>query len=530
MNAIAFMISEYRQLEYKSQANFPTKCRNYPYRLTPLEIQMMKKFLKVLFVFAFFFCRHDAFGAAQTVTPLESSVPTGTAVFVNAYPLLNSPADAQNMYFVWDFNDSSQVVDPREYNNGSKLDVGNAFPSPVAGHVFYVAGPHTITLNRYQRMLNSARGQLLQTVRVNVNVVASGRRQYFVDAVHGNDKNAGTQSAPFQTVDKATSKLGNSIELDFMCGQSFSFSNQINLGFSNAHLSHYGSGSAPVLNKITGGNIINTWNSKDVAVNGLTFTSTQNCMIGVLRGINTTFIDCNFGNVNQAIQGSAGANGILIQGCTQLAPYGIGSRCEWIEGSNWVSVGNTYFNSGGESPIRMDTAAAGSNGGVGVSIVADRIGQILTPSHKTAKAALTLRCGSNITQTACLIVDAENSVNTPGWPNKISNVDLRQNILVGISQSDGDAKMCFYTGIFNGAMQDNLVYTLQGPAYIVSTTNPDSRLNCTGILFRNNAMYGWSANSRLVGISGNTAVITNTGNIANITVGKQPNPMPAIMP
>jgi hypothetical protein len=177
----------------------------------------------------------------------------------------------------------------------------------------------------------------------------------------------------------------------------------------------------------------------------------------------------------------------------------------------------------------MDSGTPNSPGGVNVAFIANRVGQLLSPTRPMAKAALTFRCGRNITEQDCLIVDAENSINTPGWPNTISNIDVRNNLLIGATQNDGDAKMCFYTGIQNGAMQMNQVYAQQGPAYTLQTIDPNPKLNDTNIIFRNNTAIGWSPNSRIATIPSPTGLIINTNNTMSIPTTRPalPTTMPA---
>jgi hypothetical protein len=460
---------------------------------------------------------------------LEPSVPTGTAIHVSAYPLFTNPSDTFNHSLAWNFGEQTLVPDPRNYATHKQIDIGQSFPGPIAAHIYYTPGPKTITLHDYALNPDGSQGPLLRTATATINVLPANRHQFYVDSIKGNDKNPGTQSQPLKSADAAFSHLGSNTEIDFTSAQTFLFTTQINLGFTNAHLSHFNSGPAPILCKTTPGNFFSTWNAKDIAINGLTFTSSgPQQILGIFRGQNITFTDCNFANLAQAIQGSDNLNGMFIQRCKQLPPFNMSSRCEWIEGNNWISAGNTYFNSTAESPVRMDSGSPTSPGGVNVSFTANRVGQLLSPTRKMAKAALTFRDGQNIFESNCLIIDAENSINTPGWPNTINNIDIRNNVLIGTSQSDGDAKMCFYTGIKSGALQNNTVFTKQGPAYTIQTLDPNPKLNDTGVIFRNNTATGWSPNSRLATISNPTGLIINSNNTA--TTKPTTPTLPATMP
>ena len=466
---------------------------------------------------------------SPSIDVLEPTIPLGTAAHVSAYPLFPNPSDTFNHCLHWNFGEPNPVPDPRNYATHAQIDIGQSFPGPIAAHIYYRPGPKTITLHDYALNPDGSQGPLLRTAAATITVLPPNRHQFYVDSIKGNDTNPGTEQAPLKSADAAFSHLASNTEIDFASAQTFPFTNQINLGFTNAHLSHFNSGPAPILCKTTPGNFFSTWNAKDIAINGLTFTcSNQPQILGIFRGTNITFTDCNFANLAQAIQGSSDLNGIFIQRCEQLPPYNMSSRCEWIEGQNWVSAGNAYFNSTVESPSRMDSGTPNSPGGVNVSFTANRVGQLLSPTRPMAKAALTFRCGSNITEQNCLIVDAENSINTPGFPNTISNIDIRNNVLIGISQSDGDAKMCFYTGIKSAVMQMNQVFTQQGPAYTLTTLDPNPKLNDTALIFRNNTAVGWSPNSRLATINNPSGLIINSNNEATTkpTAPTLPTTMP----
>jgi hypothetical protein len=450
----------------------------------------------------------------STFDILQQSVPSGHAIHVNAYGLFNKPSDTFDRCIEWDFSDPQQVADPRQLAKRSKLDLGASFPGPVAAHRYLPKGDYTIAYSEHQRGSNGQPiTQYVRQAKQTITITPPARTVFFVDGQRGLNTNGGLlPTQPLKTADAAAARLADNTELRFASGQTFELTESFNCQHQNVVITSSGTGSPPVIKKTTPGNIVSCWAGKtrNVSICNLVFDSASTpqttaggiayqlgcAVFGILRGMNISIVDVGIANLAEGPRPGSDAQGVLILRCYQTQAWGIRDRFVWLEGSDVVLAGCTILNSVNQSPVRMDNSITGSTGGHRVAIVANRIGQLLDKGHgrPLAMAALTVRYGDSIFIARNLTVDGELSLNSPGWPNVVSNADVRENY--SVSLTGADAYPHVRPGCTNIALQDNQSWQAQGPCFWISPQCDDPRLNVDYLWYRGNRAFGWGQNSR----------------------------------
>ena len=302
---------------------------------------------------------------SQSTTPVTPSKPAAdapvvvikllagerqTGLVVNGDGLSSTTGvgDVTAATFVWNFGDA-----------GGDHNVINGF---TAGHVYDTPGTYTISLT----VTNSA--GTATTATQQVTIAAATRNVIYVDGAKGSDKNAGTASAPLQTVDAAMDKLDDNTEILFKAGQSYTVTQTYQIDSSNVLIGSYGSGTDPVLNR-AGGNGLSTFtlgnDTNGVTIQHLVFNcpwaavaeNAQAPKIGnsgiYVGGQNNTVRDCTFLNLDDAINENKNPAGTLVEDNNAPLDTGVRGYFVWVQGSEQTIVGNTVVNSTREHCIRM---------------------------------------------------------------------------------------------------------------------------------------------------------------------------------
>ena len=223
------------------------------------------------------------------------------------------------------------------------------------------SGTYTITLT----VTNGAGG--FASTSQQVTIAASTRQLIYVDPVHGNDSNNGSESAPIQSLTQAMNMVGNNTELLLMAGQTYSVPATLHILFTNVVIGRWGSGANPVLSKIVG-NGVSTLNifagSNGVTVQNITFDSpygvgandvaNKTGVSGVyIGGTNVAVRDCTFLNVDDAINENGNPTGVLVEDNTAPSTTGVRGYFDWVQGQEQTIVGNVVANSTREHIVRM---------------------------------------------------------------------------------------------------------------------------------------------------------------------------------
>jgi hypothetical protein len=450
---------------------------------------------------------------AQTFALSESTVPAGIAVHVDASAMYAPSAAAFDRCLSWNFGDSTPVADPTNYATGAIADVGYAWPGRFAAHRYLTPGVYTITLSERLRNDNGSAGALLRSISQPVTVTPAGRSVVYVDGGRGNDSNPGINVAlPLKTVDRALSvTCGKSnIEIQLSPGQVYPVAGSITFLSKGQHNFVMGvpfqHGTATLYHAGSNDFIADGGKETDKTFQGITFDSATTpagknigglpgCVagvacVGIIRGTNTCFADCNLGHLNQGFHTAGSTVGCYYLRCAQLQPLGITSNVAWMTGRQIAFAGCTFSGSNWEPAVRGDGDGPGSTGLSDSSIVYCRLGQVRNPQGLgNGKEGLTIRLGSGIDVYNNLCVDALLHLNGPGTTQAgeqaatVSRADVRHNCIVGANTS---ASLEIQPGVTQSAVQDNLsIQSGKGPCYQLIATaagTPATR----DLLWRNN--------------------------------------------
>ena len=449
---------------------------------------------------------------ASPLLLLEPTVPAGTAVHVSAWGLYPNPATLFDHVLSWDFGQSLPVADPRDYAHNAVVDLGHNFPGPQAAYVFTTPGVYPITLTDRLRNADGSPGAVVQTLSTTVTVTPPGRTVFYVDSRTGNDANPGTDpAAPLGSLAAGQKKLRSNTELDivgFLDPQTnqpavYRFSTGFGLPFHNCVILGVGA-AQPVLHAISTQVDKNLFNfdkhrSSDITLANLGIDSDDHtgvdtgsgqhkaydvgfAELGNIRGTNAALVNDTLMHLDRGPEVTNDAHGWLMQNCRQRFACEIYSRGVYDGGDNCVYAGNVFTDSVHESPVRFD--GAGGNGCNNLSFVANRVGR-----YGSAKAAFTDRYGVNHFIAANLFVGAECSINSPGGNNAIRNLDLRQNVAVGVGTQDGYFDI--RAGVFDSCVQDNRSWQPTECYTLDPHNGMPAALYTTNLLWRNNWGCAW---------------------------------------
>jgi len=268
----------------------------------------------------------------------------GMPVVVNAVnsSLPNSPLYAS---YEWDFGDPDGAY--------------NRLPGWSAGHIYDTPGTYTVRLTVTDANGNS------DTATTTINVTQDNRKTVYVDAVGGNDSNAGSFSAPIKSYTRATQLAATSnVKILFKRGQTWNTNYWLSVTGDNVHIGAYGSGANPVLRVVSGNTAIQTFGgSERTLIENITFDSpyvpsgnTAN-KVGVngifAGGTNVAIRGCTFLNLDDGINANQQPNGLIVQDNDAPSATGIRGYMLWTEGNDIIALGNYSANSTREHNMRI---------------------------------------------------------------------------------------------------------------------------------------------------------------------------------
>lgn len=287
-------------------------------------------------------------GAPQPVIRLIDSIITqGQAIHVHGTETVLSNGSAATAKYEWDFGDP----------NGSY----NTLAGYNAAHVYRHAGTYTITL----RVTDSS--GLVATQTTTVQVKADARPIVYVSSSGGNDANDGKSAgSAVKSWERAKQLLGSNSNLRvlFKRGDTFSVDESLTIYGTDVTFGSYGDGTRPVLmwTGLRDGNrfIGMGGNARRIVIENLTFDSIYNGDIDQsgmpialkTAGVNITSRNNQFLNVWFALNNNAKPQGVLAQDNDAPLKTGIRAYFSWMEGSDFVYLGNTVANSTREHIIR----------------------------------------------------------------------------------------------------------------------------------------------------------------------------------
>jgi PKD repeat protein len=255
--------------------------------------------------------------------------------------------------YVWDFGDPAGRY--------------NQLPGFNAGHIYNAPGKYTITL-----WVTDETGQMDSAVAT-VTILPNHRHVLFI-APNGADGNIGTNpESPLHSLGKALAlkNLPDDTEILLRAGGTYFADSTLKINKSDMHISRYDEGPDPILllSKQEGAKPPHGFISIDGRCNGvliehLTFDSPYGVLdtqeapkIGidaiVARGRNITIRDCTFLNVDSGINANGSPAGLMVENCKAPKKTGLRAYLCWVQGSDFVCLGNSAANSTREHIVRL---------------------------------------------------------------------------------------------------------------------------------------------------------------------------------
>lgn len=454
-------------------------------------------------------------GLTPTITtPYGTSVIAGNGFHVNGISTVLASGSQSLARYRWDFGDPNG-----RFNN---LEGFNA------AHVYETPGQYRVTLT-----VTDASG-VAGSTSMTVNVLADARRKFYV-AAGGSDGNDGLSAdRPVATVQKALQLAGGSnAQVLLQRGSTFDLaSTPISISGSNVLIGAYGSGAAPVIRKAVAtlsDLILVNSSASNITVQDVAFDTTTPTDVeksGAARGVkasgtNLVIRRCTFNNVSDAINGEQQPHGVIVQDNTAPTVTSVRGYFDWVQGSDWVIVGNDVQNSTREHIVRVggaDRVTAESNRFSNQ----DRTAQ--GDSKDIAKGTFTLQIGNYLTVQNNNLYWGPMGVGplggTDGSNNpsaQISNVVFRENTLYGGSFNVSP-------GAYNVTFQDNVITANGFAAINITPTDPATNAagaliyptrNIANLVFDHNTGFSNSNNGRFINLKSPSAAgaITVTSNL-----------------
>jgi PKD repeat protein len=288
---------------------------------------------------------------SQTPRPVINLIgKTGTGphtVHVHALATTLNGGNYLTARWQWDFGDPDG-----KYNY---LEGWNA------AHVYDKPGTYTIKLTVTNENGRSA------SLTTQVRVVADTRRTIYVDAQNGDDGNTGaTEKTAVRTAERVKDLLGSHTRVLFKRDQRHVFDFSLSVPFQDVYIGAYGSGDRPLIWRVkgVGSSAISMYpQSNQITIEDLAFDSpnavkstaaapTINADAVYARGVNITVRDCEFLNLDDAVNANGDPRGLLVQDNTAPLATGIRNYFIWSEGSDHVFLGNSAANSTREHNLR----------------------------------------------------------------------------------------------------------------------------------------------------------------------------------
>jgi PKD repeat protein len=270
---------------------------------------------------------------------------------VNGLPFPLSAGTPLTARYDWDFGDP-----------GSKYNTLTGFN---AAHVFNQPGRFIITLKVTEET------GVARTATATVVINPDRRRELFVSS-EGSDRNVGTSpDAPFRTLDRAFKAAVDGSEILLRAGVTYTADNVLKVNHSDLVIGRYEEGPDPIvmLARGEGAKPPHGFISIDNKCDGLLiqhivfdspFAVQENDpapKIGIdaiiARGRNITVRDCTFLNLDSGVNANGSPVGLFVSDCKAPLKTGLRAYLVWVQGSDFVCVGNVAANSTREHIVRL---------------------------------------------------------------------------------------------------------------------------------------------------------------------------------
>jgi hypothetical protein len=282
------------------------------------------------------------------ITPIASTIMAGNAFQADALATGLSAGDAIHTRYAWDFGDP----------NGAH----NQMVGWNAAHIYDTPGTYTVTMT-----VTDSLGRTSVGTR-QVNVTPDTRRKIYVSQA-GNDANNGSSdSQAVRSIARANQlDLGGNAEVLFRRGDTWELTTDVVISGANTLVGAYGSGAQPTL-KMASTSLadlvhlgVETVNATVQDINfDSDFSADLNKTGGNVAvtpaGIDCAVRNCTFTNVCDAVNSASQPNGMFIEDNVVPTETSLRGYFAWVQGSDFVIVGNKVPNSTREHIIRIGGA------------------------------------------------------------------------------------------------------------------------------------------------------------------------------
>lgn len=441
-----------------------------------------------------------AHATTAVITQLETTGLAGEGVEVNAIKSTMAAGTWLTCSFAWDFGDPGSAF--------------NRLPGWSAGHIYASPGTYTITLT-----VTDTAGAV-SAAKVQVAVNADLRPSIYVDQ-QGSDLNTGmSPQQAYQTPAKAQSMAGDNTKILFHAGQTFTVFSTLNVNGQHQGLDRYGDGVKPCLlfspTDGSQGTIFIGSTAANTTINNIRFDSPNGVTSGpapdiiasaiYARGTNVVVTNCEFDNVEDAVNGSQNPSGIIVQNCTAPLLKGLRGYFCWVDGNNWSILGNMVVNTTRAHCIRVNAADV-----AGVLVA----GNNLTKQYpvddpgEAQKTTIDIRIGNSVYITGNVLNGSTTSISlSPGQtPDQTVNWVVYESNYIHNGQLG-------INSCANHVMLRNNVLDISGTGQIVvSPTSPGFTMS--DLTIKNNTGLNAGGDGEFINVNSEAAPgsITITGNL-----------------
>jgi hypothetical protein len=369
---------------------------------------------------------------ATTITKIlvrDTDKQADTAIEVKSGQTLYLSELPKNWTLDFELSQSAKVIFTVDGKTGTNYQYWSAPYCPIGHNVALnlAAGAHNISVQIIGESTTVFSFSVAQTPAVtpvtpatptkpvSTSSVPSGVPVHYVDALHGDDKNDGSQAKPFKTA-RAISKAA----VVLAGGQTFNLPAS-GLNFDN--LTNAWVGAADPANPATLSSeycLNYTAATKGCTLANVILTSPDGKGFGGNHhGTNNSFINVSFGNLSEGID-HIGCTDLTIIGGKQIGK--VAGRCHYMIGVanlTWTDSG-PFGPASTQSPIRF--TPPGVNGGTITRVSATQVGSPFPI------ACWAIHSATNVTFNNCSADDGEFSFNTAGSAD--ATVDFVKNCIV----------------------------------------------------------------------------------------------------
>jgi hypothetical protein len=412
-----------------------------------------------------------------------------------------------------------------EWDFGDPDGTYNKLAGFNAAHVYRIPGTYTISLK-----LTDEAGGVIERL-AEVKILPDARRTIYV-AADGNDTNDGrSPDKPIRTATRAANLIRDNTRILFRHGDTFPILQPLAVSHANVVIGSYidlgRSNKAPdplpprpVLLRTQREYlpmIVGTKQSHDLVVHDLIFDTIvdgytgQKGMSDAIKpsGVNTTIRNCEFRNIGTAVNNNGEPRGVLIQDSTAPLDTGIRNYFAWVQGSDFVFLGNSAANSTREHIVRI--------GGADRILIAHNQFENLDrrqhgDEHDTAKGTLVVQRGSFAYIAQNRIGRGPVGVGPLGDGDGLKHKESRWRWAV-IERNHVESWVSFNHGVEHIIARNNIVHRSDWAAFLVEGYNSDYGRGVKDATIANNTAINRGSRGNFVRVEGQVEGLTLVNNM-----------------